>query len=70
MTMKDDNERITSFGRFLRESSLDELPSVINLISGDISLVGPRPLPEKYRDREFPSTREPLESLVFQGRLD
>ena len=27
-------------------------------------------LPEKYRDREFPSTREPLESLVFQGRLD
>ncbi|MEC8020095.1 MAG: sugar transferase [Pseudomonadota bacterium] len=47
----DDTQRVTSFGAFLRDYSLDEIPSVINLILGDISLVGPRPLPEKYRNR-------------------
>ena len=47
----DDAQRVTSFGAFLRDYSLDEIPSVINLILGDISLAGPRPLPEKYRNR-------------------
>lgn len=46
-----DNQRITKFGNFLRKSSLDEFPSFINLVKGDINLVGPRPLPFKYRDR-------------------
>ncbi|HVN54490.1 MAG TPA: sugar transferase [Anaerolineaceae bacterium] len=46
-----DEQRLTPFGIFLRKTSLDELPSLWNVIRGEISLVGPRPLLVQYLDR-------------------
>ncbi len=43
-----DVERLTSFGKFIRKTSLDEIPQLINVIKGDMSLIGPRPLLVEY----------------------
>lgn len=43
-----DNQRITKVGSFVRKTSLDELPQLINVLKGDMSLIGPRPLLFKY----------------------
>ena len=52
-----DEQRLTSFGKKLRATSIDELPELINIIKGDMSLVGPRPLLVKYLNRYTPEQK-------------
>ena len=49
-----DGDRLTPLGRFLRKTSVDELPELFNVIKGDMSIIGPRPLVMQYLDRYTP----------------
>lgn len=53
-----DKERLTKFGKFLRSTSLDELPELINILKGDMSFVGPRPLSVKYLPYYYDNERK------------
>ena len=49
-----DAQRLNTWGQFLRKTSLDELPELVNVLKGEMSFVGPRPLYSKYLDRYTP----------------
>jgi lipopolysaccharide/colanic/teichoic acid biosynthesis glycosyltransferase len=60
-----DRERLTKFGKFLRSTSVDELPSLLNIIKGDMSLVGPRP--QLIKDMIFMSNTQRQRHSVRPG---
>ncbi len=61
-----DEQRVTRFGKWLRSSSLDELPELINIIKGDMSVIGPRPLYPRYNDY---FTEEEKKRFLVSGGL-
>ena len=58
-----DEDRLTLFGKFLRASSIDELPELYNVLRGEMSLIGPRPLLVQYLDRYTPEQARRMDVL-------
>ncbi len=60
-----DEKRLTNFGKFLRSTSLDELPELFNILKGDMAIIGPRP--QLVRDMVFMNEEQKKRHLVRQG---
>ena len=60
-----DSQRLTKFGKFLRSTSLDELPELFNILKGDMAIVGPRP--QLIRDMVFMTDKQRKRHIVRQG---
>ncbi|MBC2034922.1 sugar transferase [Listeria booriae] len=59
--LRPDSERVTELGQLIRRWSLDELPQLLNVLKGDMSLIGPRPLPTEYNELYTINERKRLE---------
>jgi len=56
-----DAERLTKLGAFLRKTSIDEIPQLVNILKGDMAFIGPRPLLEEYYDYFTPTEKKRFE---------
>ncbi len=61
-----DEDRLTSFGRFLRATSLDELPELINILKDDMALVGPMPFQVKYLPYYSPEQQDVVIDIIHR----
>ena len=64
------DSRITKVGKFIRATRLDELPQLLNILKGDMSIVGPRPERQQYIDEFCKETPEFIYRLKVKGRAD